>query len=155
MDGRKFHGGEALARAVEAAYGRGETDYSLEPMVLVDGQGAPVGKIRDGDHVVFCCRRGEREIELTEAFTDPAFPHFERDYMKDLEFVIMTMYHEKFKNLCERLLYALRRKGDREVDKIMFMADGVIEEMGTPEEVFGNPKSEKTKAFLSSSLEQF
>jgi len=35
-------------------------------------------------------------------------------------------------------------------DKIIFMANGVIEEAGTPEEVFGNPKSEKTKAFLSS-----
>ncbi|MBQ2773267.1 MAG: amino acid ABC transporter ATP-binding protein [Clostridia bacterium] len=34
-------------------------------------------------------------------------------------------------------------------DKVIFMADGVIEEAGTPEEVFGNPKSEKTKAFLS------
>lgn len=33
-------------------------------------------------------------------------------------------------------------------DKVIFMADGVIEETGTPEEVFGNPKSEKTKAFL-------
>ncbi len=33
-------------------------------------------------------------------------------------------------------------------DKVIFMADGVIEEEGTPEEVFGNPKSEKTKAFL-------
>lgn len=42
----------------------------------------------------------------------------------------------------------------REVsDKIIFMADGVIEEEGTPEEVFGNPKSEKMKAFLSKSLE--
>ncbi|MBE6542439.1 MAG: amino acid ABC transporter ATP-binding protein [Ruminococcaceae bacterium] len=36
-------------------------------------------------------------------------------------------------------------------DKIIYMADGVIEEMGTPEEVFGNPKSEKTRAFLSKS----
>ena len=34
-------------------------------------------------------------------------------------------------------------------DKIIFMADGVIEEMGTPEQIFGNPQSEKTKAFLS------
>ena len=34
-------------------------------------------------------------------------------------------------------------------DHVIFMADGVIEEEGTPEEVFGNPKSEKTKAFLS------
>ena len=36
-------------------------------------------------------------------------------------------------------------------DKVIFMADGVIEEQGTPEEVFGNPKSEKTKAFLHES----
>lgn len=34
-------------------------------------------------------------------------------------------------------------------DKVIFMADGIIEEMGTPEEVFGNPRSEKTRAFLS------
>lgn len=38
-------------------------------------------------------------------------------------------------------------------DKVMFMADGVIEEMGTPEQVFGTPKSEKTRAFLQKSLE--
>ena len=33
-------------------------------------------------------------------------------------------------------------------DTVIYMADGVIEEMGTPEEVFNNPQSEKTKAFL-------
>lgn len=38
-------------------------------------------------------------------------------------------------------------------DKVIFMADGVIEEMGTPEEVFGSPSSERTKAFLEKSLE--
>ena len=39
-------------------------------------------------------------------------------------------------------------------DKVIFMADGIIEEMGTPSEVFGDPKSEKTKAFLCSSFEK-
>ena len=34
-------------------------------------------------------------------------------------------------------------------DKVIFMADGVIEEQGTPEEVLVNPKSERTKAFLN------
>ena len=34
-------------------------------------------------------------------------------------------------------------------DKVIFMADGVIEEAGTPEEIFDNPKSEKLKSFLS------
>ena len=38
----------------------------------------------------------------------------------------------------------------REVSKrVIFMAEGVIEEEGTPEEVFGSPKSEKTREFLS------
>ena len=34
-------------------------------------------------------------------------------------------------------------------DTVMFMSDGVIEEMGTPSEVIENPKSERTKTFLS------
>ena len=38
-------------------------------------------------------------------------------------------------------------------DKIIFMADGLIEEMGTPQEIFENPKSEKTKAFFVKSKE--
>lgn len=38
-------------------------------------------------------------------------------------------------------------------DKVIFMADGIIEEAGTPQEVFDNPKSAKTKNFLQKSLE--
>lgn len=99
MSENNFHGGEALARAVEAAYGRGQTDYSMEPLVLEDEIGAPVGRIKAGDQVIFCCRRGEREVELTEAFTEKDFPHFPRPAMDGLEFAIMTMYHEKLKDL--------------------------------------------------------
>ncbi len=39
-------------------------------------------------------------------------------------------------------------------DRIIYMADGIIEESGTPEEVFGNPKSEKTKAFIAHAFER-
>ena len=35
-------------------------------------------------------------------------------------------------------------------DKVLFMADGVIEEMGTAEQVFEHPRSERTRAFFSS-----
>ncbi len=38
-------------------------------------------------------------------------------------------------------------------DKVIFMADGIIEESGTPAEVFDNPKSDKTRAFLAKSFE--
>ena len=40
-------------------------------------------------------------------------------------------------------------------DQVIYMADGVIEEMGSPEQIFGDPKSEKTKAFLRGALEKF
>ena len=40
-------------------------------------------------------------------------------------------------------------------DIVIYMADGVIEEMGPPEQIFENPQSEKTKAFLQASLESF
>ena len=33
-------------------------------------------------------------------------------------------------------------------DVVIYMADGVIEEMGTPEEVFDHPRSEKTRSFI-------
>lgn len=37
-------------------------------------------------------------------------------------------------------------------DRVIFMADGVVEEEGAPGDVFGAPKSEKARAFLASSL---
>ena len=37
-------------------------------------------------------------------------------------------------------------------DKVMFMADGIIEEFGDSKEVFENPKSPKLKAFLDNSF---
>ena len=93
------HGAMALGKAVKELYAEGQTDYSLEPIVLTDTQGNPIGRIKDGDAVVFCCRRGEREIELTEAFTEPAFDRFPRPGLQNLKFVILTLYHEKFKDL--------------------------------------------------------
>ena len=40
-------------------------------------------------------------------------------------------------------------------DVVIYMADGVIEEMGTPEAVIEHPSSEKTRAFLRGTRENF
>ena len=40
-------------------------------------------------------------------------------------------------------------------DVVIYMADGVIEEMGTPEQLFENPQSEKTRNFLHGTQEKF
>ena len=40
-------------------------------------------------------------------------------------------------------------------DVVIYMAEGVIEEMGTPEQIFENPQSPKTRAFVQGTLENF
>ena len=73
-----------MAGVVQDLYHQGQTDYSLEPIVMVDQQGKPIGRISDHDGVIFCCRRGEREIQLTEAFVEPQTGGFPRKAINDL-----------------------------------------------------------------------
>lgn len=80
-----------MADAVRAAYAAGEEDEALEPLVRIDGDGQPVGRIQDGDYVIFYDIRGEREIELTSAFVTPEFSHFERLPMQ-VNFATMIEY---------------------------------------------------------------
>ena len=40
-------------------------------------------------------------------------------------------------------------------DVVIYMADGVIEEMGPPEQLFDNPRGEKTRHFLRTARESF
>lgn len=39
-------------------------------------------------------------------------------------------------------------------DKIIFMSDGVVKEMGSPEEIFNNPKTEELRKFIKSDIEK-
>jgi 2,3-bisphosphoglycerate-independent phosphoglycerate mutase len=88
MTESEFH---PMAAAVQAAYQAGEEDEALEPLVLVDGDGQPVGRIGDGDYVIFYDIRGEREIELTSAFVADEFPHFSRPPIQ-VHFATMIEY---------------------------------------------------------------
>jgi len=96
---RSSHGGTELADAVRECYAEGQNDYALEPIIFVDHLGNPIGRIKDGDSVIFCLRRGEREVQLTEAFVDREVSNFPRINFEHLPFVILTLYHEKFKDL--------------------------------------------------------
>ena len=37
-------------------------------------------------------------------------------------------------------------------DRVIFMADGIIQEEGTPQQIFEHPKNERTQSFLKSML---
>ncbi len=85
-----------MAEAVRAAYRSGQEDETLEPLVRVAANGRPVGSIQDGDYVIFYDIRGEREIELTLAFVDSDFAHFDRTPMT-VHFATMIEYHPDLK----------------------------------------------------------
>ncbi len=87
-----------MARKVESLYGEGHTDYLLPPLVLTGNEG-PLGRIKPGDSVIFCCRRGERELQLTKAFIDENFHGFHRKRLDPLTFVPFTLYHPDLRHL--------------------------------------------------------
>jgi 2,3-bisphosphoglycerate-independent phosphoglycerate mutase len=83
--------------AMEAAYGRDETDEFVKPTVIVNGDGKPVGPVRDGDAVLFFNFRADRAREITRALADPGFKEFDRDHAPRLSaYVCMTEYDKTF-----------------------------------------------------------
>ncbi|USQ76858.1 2,3-bisphosphoglycerate-independent phosphoglycerate mutase [Ornithinimicrobium cryptoxanthini] len=71
----------------------GISDQLLEAFTIVDQEGAPVGRVHDGDAVVIFNFRGDRAIELTRAFVEGSgFTGFDRGTVPDVFFAGMTLY---------------------------------------------------------------
>lgn len=68
------------------------TDQTLEPFVVVDESGDPVGKIQDGDAAVFFNFRGDRAIEISLAMEKSDFDHFDRGEHPDVFYCGMLEY---------------------------------------------------------------
>jgi len=67
------------------------TDQYLESFIVAD-DGKPVGTIEDGDAVVFFNFRGDRGIEITQAFEDEEFDHFDRKRTPNVFYAGMMQY---------------------------------------------------------------
>ncbi len=77
------HGnGEYFANAHDAVVKlrerTGAIDQDLPPFVISDDGKTPVGPINDGDSVIYYNFRGDRALEITAAFEEDDFPHFDR-----------------------------------------------------------------------------
>ena len=81
-----------MTEAVRTAYQSGEDDESLEPRVLMDAGGKPIGRFQDGDYVILYNIRGEREVELCRSLLEKDFPHFPVAKNIRLNFVTMIPY---------------------------------------------------------------
>lgn len=69
------------------------SDQLLPAFTIVDESQQPVGSIVDGDAVVIFNFRGDRAIELSQAFeAGPDFDKFERERVPDVYFAGMALY---------------------------------------------------------------
>lgn len=89
--GRPF---KTAIKAVETLYAEDPKimDQYLDPFVIVNDHGDPIGRIRDGDAVVFFNFRGDRAIEISRAFTEAQFSEFDRGPLPDILYVGMMEY---------------------------------------------------------------
>jgi 2,3-bisphosphoglycerate-independent phosphoglycerate mutase len=84
-------------QAMKRSYERGVTDEFVEPVVITDANGAPLGQIRDGDAVLFANFRADRAREITLALTSATLEQPSRSKApKNLHYTTMTEYDEKY-----------------------------------------------------------
>lgn len=89
-EGRAFG---SASEAIRTRYGEdpGMTDQYMDSFVIAEN-GRPVGPIEDGDGVVFFNFRGDRAIEISEAFEAETFGHFDRKRKPDVFYAGMMQY---------------------------------------------------------------
>lgn len=89
-EGPQFASAVAAVEALREQF-PGTIDQDLPPFVIAD-QGRPTGTIEDGDAVVFFNFRGDRAIEITRAFEEPAFDKFDRVRWPRVTYAGMLQY---------------------------------------------------------------
>ncbi len=90
----KGSGSETARAGIQAQYDENITDEFVDPIVICKDE-EPVGRVRDRDAMLFFNFRADRARQLTHAFADKVFDHFQRNPHPVLPaFVCMTSYDE-------------------------------------------------------------
>ena len=87
-----------IVESIEASYAKGITDEFIKPLICVDSDKQPLGKISQGDVVIFFNYRTDRGRQLTQALSQSAFPD-KNMIPLDLHYVTLTNYDKTFKNV--------------------------------------------------------
>ena len=77
-------------------YEQGVTDEFMEPMSIVTPEGAHLGRVEDGDALVFFNFRADRMRQIVTAFKDADFNGFPRAVTPKATLVTMNQYREDF-----------------------------------------------------------
>lgn len=78
--------------AIENSYEARITDEFMEPTVIIDAQGQPIGTIQDGDSIIFYNFRADRARQISHAFVDRDLDEFKRRVLPSTYYVCMTQY---------------------------------------------------------------
>ena len=89
---------EDIVEAMQQSYDNGVTDEFMKPIVVTDRDGEPVGKLKDGDVVIFFNFRNDRARELTIVLTQQDMPEAGMKTMP-LYYCTMTPYEASFEGL--------------------------------------------------------
>jgi 2,3-bisphosphoglycerate-independent phosphoglycerate mutase len=87
-----------ILEAMKESYNNGVTDEFMKPIVVTDVNGEPVGKLKEGDVVVFFNFRNDRARELTIALTQKDIREAEMETIP-LYYCTMTPYDATFEGL--------------------------------------------------------
>ncbi|MBW6500935.1 MAG: 2,3-bisphosphoglycerate-independent phosphoglycerate mutase [Bacteroidales bacterium] len=87
-----------IVSAIQESYDNGVTDEFMKPIVVVDKEGEAIGKVKEGDVVVFFNFRNDRAKELTIALTQKDLPEFGMKTIP-LHYCTMTPYDATFRGL--------------------------------------------------------
>lgn len=83
---------------MDSSYSKEINDEFVVPTVVQEN-GVPVGSVNNSDSVIFFNYRPDRAREMTRAFCDENFEHFEREKgFLNLNFVTFTDYDSSIKN---------------------------------------------------------
>ncbi len=81
---------------VRRFYAQDVTDEFMEPIAVLDENGAHPGKVQDGDALLFFNFRADRMREIVTAFSDDEFTGFRRMARPKAKLVTINRYHEDF-----------------------------------------------------------
>jgi len=81
-------------KKIKEAYDQDIVDTYIKPLVIVDADQNPIGKINDNDGIIYWDFREDSARQLTESFVKNDFNKFERRQINNLAFCTMTEYEK-------------------------------------------------------------
>jgi len=78
--------------ALQNSYEARLSDEFMEPVVIIDEKGGPLGLIEDEDSIIFFNFRADRARQISRAFTDRELHSFNRKVRPEVFFVCLTQY---------------------------------------------------------------